>query len=63
MQKVEIETDIEIKHMDTKVERGVGTNWETGVDIYTLLILCVKQITSENLLYGTGDFIQCSVVI
>jgi len=63
LQKVEIETDIEIKHMDTKVERGVGTNWETGVDIYTLLILCVKQITSENLLYGTGDFIQCSVVI
>lgn len=62
MQKVEIETDIEIKHMDTKVERGVGMNWETGVDIYTLLILCVKQITSENLLYGTGDFIQCSVV-
>ena len=62
MQKVEIETNIEIKHMDTKAERGVGMNWEIGVDIYTLLILCVKQITSENLLYGTGNFIQCSVV-
>ena len=48
--------------MDTKAERGVGMNWEIGVDIYTLLILCVKQITSENLLYGTGNFIQCSVV-
>ena len=31
-------------------------NWETGVDVYTLL--CVKQITNENLLYSTGSSIR-----
>ena len=25
-------------------------NWEVGFDIYTLLILCIKQVTNENLL-------------
>ena len=35
--------------MDTKGESGDGINWETGIDIYTLLILCIKQITNENL--------------
>ena len=36
--------------MDTKEggKRG-GTNWE--IDTYTLLILCIKLITTENLLY------------
>ena len=29
-------------------ERKGGMNWETGIDIYTLL--CLKEITSENLL-------------
>ena len=24
-------------------------NWKIGIDIYTLLILCIKQITNENL--------------
>ena len=28
---------------------GGGTNWEIGIDIYTLL--CIKQITNKNLLY------------
>ena len=37
-------------------------NWETGIDIYTLLILCIKYITNENLLYSTGNSTQCSVV-
>ena len=41
---------------------GCGRNWEIGIDIYTLLILCVKQITNENLLYSTGNSTQCSVV-
>ena len=40
--KAEVDTDIENKHMDTKGERGVGMNWEIGIDIYTLLILCIK---------------------
>ena len=37
-------------------------NWEIGIDIYTLLILCIKKITNENLLYGTGNSTQHSVV-
>lgn len=39
--------------MDTKGERGIGTNWEMGVDIDELLILC-KTDTSENLLRTQG---------
>ena len=39
---------------------GVVVNWETGIDIYTLL--CIKQVTNENLLYSTGNSTQCSVV-
>ena len=33
------DTDVENKSMDTN--RG-GMNWKTGVDIYTLLILCIR---------------------
>ena len=37
------DTDIENKYMDTKGKRwGGGVNWEIGIDIYTLLILCIK---------------------
>ena len=32
-------------------------NWETEIDIYILLILCIKKITDENLLYSTGNSI------
>ena len=28
-------------------------NWETRTDIYTLL--CIKQITNENILHSTGE--------
>ena len=35
-------------------------NWEIGIDIYTLI--CLKQITSENLFYSTGKSTQCSEV-
>ena len=28
---------------------GGGMNWEIGIDIYTLI--CIKWITSKNLLY------------
>ena len=37
-------------------------NWEVGIDIYTLLTLCIEQITKENLLDSTGNSTQCSVV-
>ena len=63
MQNRNRDIDVENKHMDTKgVKEGVGKNWEIGIDIFTLLILCIKQMTSENLLYSTGNSTQCSVV-
>ena len=63
MQNRNRDIDVENKHMDTKgVKEGVGKNWEIGIDIFTLLILCIKQMTSENLLYSTGNSTRCSVV-
>ena len=32
--------------------------WEIGTDKYTLLILCIKQITNENLLYSTWTLLN-----
>ena len=46
--------------MVTKGEQKGEMNQEIGIDTYALL--CIKQITNENLLYSTGNFIQCSVV-
>ena len=37
-----------------------GTNWEIGIDIYTLLY--IKQIISKNLLCSTGNSTQYSVM-
>ena len=37
-------------------------NWEIGIDTYTLLILCIKQITNEDLLHSSGNSTQGSVV-
>ena len=39
---------------------GGGINWESGIDIYTLLYL--KQITNKDLLYSTGNSAQYSVI-
>ena len=39
-----------------------GMNWEIEIDLYTLLILCIKEITSENLSYSTGSSVQCTLV-
>ena len=47
--------DVEKRCMDTKVESG-GMNWEIGTGIYTLLILQIKYITTENLLFGTRNY-------
>ena len=35
------DTDVEKKHMNTKEGWG-KMNWETEIDIYTLLILCME---------------------
>ena len=46
------------------VTRGSGVgkviNWETGIDIYTLLH--IKQITNKKLLYSTRNSTQYSVM-
>ena len=39
--------------MDTKEGRGDGMDWETGIDIYT--VLCIKQVTNENHGYSTRN--------
>ena len=39
---------------------GGGINWETGIDIYTLLY--IKQITNKDLMYNTGNSTQYSVM-
>ena len=49
--KAEIETDVESKHVDTKGE-GAGRNWESGSDMYTLLIPRVKQTHDEDMLFS-----------
>ena len=55
------DTDAENNHIDTKGAKGDGMNWEIGTDIYTPLILCIKQITNENL-SRAGNSTQCFVV-
>ena len=47
--------------MDTE-EGKSRMNWETEIYIYTLLILHIKEITDENLLWNTGNCTQCSAV-
>ena len=37
--------------MDTKEGMRGGMDWEMEIDIYTLL--CIKQITNENLQYSS----------
>ena len=41
-------TEIKIKFMVTKEERGVEINWESGINIYTLLY--IKQINNKDIL-------------
>ena len=36
------DTVVENKGMATKGERSGGRDWEIGIDIYILLILCLK---------------------
>ena len=46
--------EIETQRTNVWTPRGKGRwiNWEVGIEIYTLL--CIKQISGENLWYGTG---------
>ena len=53
--RAEIETQMQRTNVWTPmgegggVAGGGGMNWEIGTDIY--MLICIKQITSENLLY------------
>ena len=49
--KVEIETHVENKYMDTKSGRKGWVNWEIGINIYTLI--CIKYIPCCNEYWGT----------
>ena len=59
--KAEIETQTQKTNAWISGGKGGGMNWEIGIDIYTLLILCIKQINSENMLHSTGNSTQCPV--
>ena len=50
-------TDLEIEFM--AIRRG-GTEWESGIDMHTLLFL--KEITNKNLMHSTGNLAQYSVI-
>ena len=53
--------DIENRPVSTAGEGEGGTNWESGVDIYTLP--CEKQIASGKQPHDTGSSAQGSVAI
>ena len=57
--KTDLETT-ENKPMYIKVKSCGAKNWEMFIDIYTLLILCLRYITNENLLYSSGNSTECS---
>ena len=59
MQNRNTDTDIENGHKGTKVGKDGETNWEIGIDLYSLLYM--KWITNGNL-DGAGNSTQCSVV-
>ena len=51
--------DVENKLMITNGRMGGGINWETGIDMYTLLY--IKQMTNKDL-PSTGNSTQYSVM-
>ena len=46
--------------VDTRGDGEGETNWESRIDIYTLL--CVEQTARGKLLYSTGSSAWCSVI-
>lgn len=49
-------TKVENRCMDApRGKVGGGRDWETGIDTYTLLMLCINWTTNENLLYKHRD--------
>ena len=59
--KTEIESQMQKTNLWLPGGKGMGrTNWEIGIDVYTLLY--IKQITNKDLLYSTGNSTQQSVM-
>ena len=56
--KAEIETRRREQMYGYQGGKGSGINWDIGIDIYTLLILCIKYLTNENLLCSTGTLLN-----
>ena len=44
MQNRNGDIDIKKKHLDTKIGKQGGMNWEIGINIYTLLMVGIKLI-------------------
>ena len=55
-----IDTDVENRHVDMREKGGWEKYWDSRTDIW--IFLCVKQITSGNLLHSTGSSARSSVV-
>ena len=57
--KAEIETQTLRTNMwIPRVKGRDGMNGDTGIDIYTLLILCIKKITIDNLDFSGGSMVK-----
>ena len=54
--KREIQSQMQKTNVWLPGGRGGGINWDTGIDIYT--VLYIKQITNKDLLQSTGNYIQ-----
>ena len=65
-----VQMDLSAKQItETKTQRTnaqtaeEGWGWdELEIDMDTYTLLCIKQMTKENLQYSTWNSIQCSVV-
>ena len=57
--KAEIETQtLRTNIWIPRVKGRDGMNGDTGIDIYTLLILCIKKITIDNLDFSGGSMVK-----
>ena len=58
--KTELESQMQKTNLWLPWNKWGGTNWETGVDMYTLLY--IKQITNKNLPHNTSNSAEYCVM-
>ena len=59
--KAEIELQTQRTNLWLSREEWGGRDWDIGIDTYVYTIgTIINEITTENLLYSTGNFTQCS---